>query len=75
MAKVVIEMGWSKSFVLDSDRALTLLEILKDAEVFEEKYSTKTVHVYENADRSLTMRLLPDAIYRMAKLAGKPEEK
>ena len=75
MAKVVVEMGWGKSFVLDSEKALTLLEILKDAEVFEEKYSAKTVHIYDNADRSLSMKLLPDSIYRMAKLAGKPEEK
>lgn len=75
MAKVIIEGAWGRSFVLDSDRALALLEIMKDAEVFEEKYSAKTVHVYDNTDRNLTMRLLPDSIYRMAKLAGKPEEK
>lgn len=75
MAKVIVEVGWGRSFVLDSDRALALLDIMKDAEVFEEKYSAKTVHIYDNADRNLSMRLLPDAIYRMAKLAGKPEDK
>lgn len=74
MAKVVVNMGW-RSFVMDSDRALTLLDLMKDVELYEEKYSTKTVHVYPNDKKEITMTLLPDTMYRMAKLAGKPEEK
>jgi len=75
MAKVIVEAGWGRCFVMDSDRALTLLELLKDAEVYQEKYATKSIHIYENDSKDISMRLLPDAVYRMAKLAGKPEEK
>jgi hypothetical protein len=74
MAKVVVNMGW-RAFVMDSNRALTLLDLMKDVELYEEKYSSKSVHVYPNDKKDISITLLPDAMYRMAKLAGKPEEK
>ena len=72
--KVTIDLGY-KSYVLDTKDALTLAEIVGKAEMYEEKYhgsgQDNTHHVYPNEER-FTMRVLPDSMYNMAKLAGKP---
>jgi len=74
--KVTIDLGY-KSYVLDTKDALTLAEIVSKAEMYEEKYhgggQPNSYHVYANDDR-FTMRVLPDSMYNMAKLAGKPEK-
>jgi hypothetical protein len=76
MAKVTIEMGY-KSYVLDAKDALALAEIVSKAEMFEEKYhgggQDNTYHVYSNEERFI-IRVLPDSLYNMARLAGKPEK-
>ena len=36
MSKVIVNMGWNKEFVMDSDKALTMLDLLKDAEIYKE---------------------------------------
>ena len=81
---IVIDLGYQK-VVLKNDKALQLSEILSSAERFEDKYWSKekreakgmtddyTYHVYPN-DRSYSMQIISDDIYRMAKLAGKPEK-
>ena len=38
MAKVIIEFGYDKHFVMEADKALTLLDLLKDAEMYKEVY-------------------------------------
>jgi hypothetical protein len=74
MAKVTIDLGY-KSYVLDVKDALALAEIVSKAEMFEEKYhgsgQDNTYHVFPNEDR-IGMRILPESLYNMAKLAGKP---
>ena len=76
MAKCVIDFGHS-NFVLDADKAVKLMELLSDAEVFQRRWRAmedggSTKHVYA-AERVCTAELLSEANYRMYKLAGKPE--
>ena len=76
--KSVVTIGYTK-YVMDTQKALALLDILADAELYEDKYRTKesggtTYHVWEQDHaESLHLRLVPDSFYRMCKLAGKPE--
>lgn len=78
--KAVIEIGY-RSYVMEADKALTLLGLLENAERYEEKYrgsgQQTTYHVYEEEtiDRYKTLKLIDDKAYNLAKLAGKPEEK
>ena len=51
MAKVILEFGYDKAFVMDADKALTLLDLLKDAEVYKEVYRShekggNTYHIF-----------------------------
>ena len=81
MAKCVVSIGY-KNFVLESDKGVQLLDLLADAEVYEEKWNSgtkeNTFHVYANdghgsADGiALSFKVLPNRFYQMAKLAGKP---
>jgi len=82
--KAIIRVGYS-DYVLDTDKAVAIIESLEGAEVYESKYHAKTAeddsyytyHVYnqheEFIDRKLT--LITDEQYNMYKLAGKPENK
>ena len=79
MAKAIITVGYTE-YVLDAQDALTILELIGSAEVYKAKYASaseggSTHHVWEcmNTD-PYTLKLLPDNLYRMAKLAGKPAE-
>ena len=76
--KAVIQIGY-REYVIDADKALTLLGLLEDAEIYQEKYrqgGVNTFHVYQNEDpQTTTLKLLPKKLYDLAKLAGKPEEK
>lgn len=81
---VTVEIGWQK-FIMTREKALQMVEILEGAELYEEKYWNEakkkekgitedyTYHVYPN-DKNYTMRIIPDATYQMARLAGKPEK-
>ena len=75
--KAVIALGY-REYVLDADKALTLLGLLEDAEMYHEKYrqnGVNTFHVYQNEEpQAMTLKLLPKKLYDLAKLAGKPEE-
>lgn len=80
MNKAIVHLGYT-DYILDADKALTVLGLLKDAEVFEEKWKStedggNTYHVYPQemgrVDR-WKMTLLTDQMYKLAKLAGKPE--
>ena len=75
-AKCVVSLGY-RDYVVDSDQAITLLEILNKAEVFRETYDNKQTayHVYpQDAEDGMktALKLLPDDMYRIAKMAGKP---
>ena len=83
---IVVEVGYQK-LVLHREKAMLLAEILEQAECYEQKYwneeerkrkgmssdSNYTYHVYPN-DNKYGMQIISDDVYRMAKLAGKPEK-
>ena len=80
-AKIVISLGYRK-FVMDADKALKVVELLHDAEMYESKYHStvgdiaahNTTHVYANDEGTSTIgiELIPEAMYALGKLAGKP---
>ena len=76
MAKVILEFGYDKAFVMDADKALTLLDLLKDAEKYQDKYQKggNTFHIFPQEKEIATLRVLSTNMYNLAKLAGKPEE-
>lgn len=79
MAKVVVILGWKK-YVVDSADAIKIAEVLGKAEMYDTKYTkdeagdhTMLHYVYPQDEEKFVMEMLPDNLYRMAKLAGKPE--
>jgi len=77
MSKVIISFGY-KSYVVDGDKALQIMELLQGAEQYECKYRTaaeggSTHHVYSTDLSMLDIKFLPNELYQMYKLAGKPE--
>jgi hypothetical protein len=77
MAKVVISFGY-KSYVVDGDKALQIMELLQGAEQYEYKYRAAseggtTHHVFESDLTMVDIKFLPNELYQMYKLAGKPE--
>lgn len=74
--KAVVQVGY-KSYVMDAEKALAFLSMLDQAEVYENKWDGKTTahYVYARETDSIQdFKLMPDALYRMAKLAGKPNK-
>ena len=84
MSKCVTTIGYDK-YVLETKEAIALFEILSKAERYETKYhnaendkpSFYTYHVWEQSveESRVSLILLGEGMYRLAKLAGKPEEK
>ena len=76
MSKVIVSIGWNNEFVMDADKALTLLDLLKDAEKYQDKYNKNgnTFHIFPQEKEVATLRVLSANMYNLAKLAGKPEE-
>ena len=80
MAKVIVEFGYDKAFVMDADKALTLLDLLKDAEVYKEVWRSSdkggnSYHIFPQQKELCSLKVLSSNMYSMAKLAGKPEER
>ena len=80
MSKVIVNMGWNKEFVMDADKALTLLDLLENAEMYTEKYRSleqggSTFHIFPQDTLLCDVRVLSNNFYNLAKLAGKPEDK
>ncbi len=78
-AKIVVTFQTYNGFVLDSDKAVAVMEMLRGAEKYREKYNgaePTTLHVYPfEPDRELvSFRYLTDEQYALAKIAGKPED-
>lgn len=78
MKKAIIQIGYT-NYVLDTPKALALLELLTDAEVYETKYhvveASYTHHIFqrESSYDTYTLKLITKAQYDMAKLADKPD--
>ena len=77
--KAIVQIGYT-SYVMDAEKAIAVLEMLSGAEVYEGKWNSlsksSTYYIYpqDNDTFIKEMKLLPDALYRMAKLAGKPNK-
>jgi hypothetical protein len=77
--KAKIQIGF-KSWVLDHDKAIQILTMLDDAELYDSKYhkdtgsgAMTTHYVYANDEvKQHNLELIPDKLYAMWKLAGKP---
>jgi len=76
MSKVVIDIGYRK-YIVNADEAIKMAAMLSTAEMYETKYtkdSTVMHFIYPQDDMRWHMDIMPDSIYRMAKLAGKPTQ-
>jgi hypothetical protein len=74
--KAIVKVNY-KDFVMDAEKALTMLSLLEEAEVYESKWDGKTSAHYiynQDSDSVRELRIIPDVLYRMAKLAGKPNK-
>lgn len=79
--KAKIQIGY-KTWVLDHDKAMQILTLLDEAEVYDSKYQKDmgdgggaftTHYVYPQEDiKTHNLELIPDKLYAMWKLAGKP---
>lgn len=71
--KAILNLGY-KEFVLDVKDAVTVAELLGKAELYESKWAkdNSTHHIYEQEEITGRIHLLPDATYKMYKMAGKP---
>jgi len=80
MSKAIIQMGYTK-YVLEAEDALKIMDLITSAECFKAEWHKQeeggtTYHVWDNDTSELqTLELLPDSLYRMAKLAGKHVDK
>ena len=80
MKKAIVKIGYT-DFVLDTAKALTMLELLADAEIYEEKWHKQeeggtTYHIYpQDTNEGIRhLKVIPQAFYQMARMAGKPEK-
>lgn len=81
MAKAIVRMGYD-TYAVDAKQALLIHEILAEAELYHRKYRREdeggTLHHIWPQDATTetkSFEIIPEGLYRMAKLAGKPEEK
>ena len=80
MSKVVLTI-FGKKIILEHTSAMKVMELVGDCEVFETKWNRDaddTYHVYtQNPDEilhnTITVSPLPLELYRIAKLAGRPD--
>jgi hypothetical protein len=75
MTKLIIEISYKK-YVLDAKDALALVEILGKAESYKYEYEGKIHRVWSEGleDTPITLSVLPEDTYRMAKAAGAPKK-
>lgn len=72
---MIVSLGYSH-YVMPTKDAVQLLEILEKAERYVHKYRANdesTHHVWPN-DTTVDAKMIGNDMYRMAKLAGKPED-
>jgi hypothetical protein len=82
MSKALVSIGYV-DYVLDIGDAVTLMGIMGKAELYKAvtdynaKPNTTAYYVWEQdptRKANVVVQLLPDAVYRVAKMAGKPQE-
>ena len=78
---MIIEFGWGSKFVVKTQDAVKILEILEKAEMYEEKWRKvedggTTYHIWPaETDKLPSVKLISDSACQMARLAGKPTDK
>lgn len=80
MTKAIVRFGYDQ-YVVDVQDAITMHEIMAKAECFKRDYRSKDnggplYYVWEQDmdNEARSFEIMPDNLYRMAKLAGKPEK-
>lgn len=81
MAKAILRLGYT-DYVMDMPDAVAVMEAFGKAEVFKSVHdykatpSTTSYHIWapEPQHDQMTLQLLHDTTYKIAKLAGKPKE-
>ena len=81
MAKAILRLGYT-DYVMDLSDAVAMMEAFSRAEAFKmvSDYaatpSTTSYHIWtpEPQHDQMTLQLLHDTTYKIAKLAGKPKE-
>ena len=81
MTKMIVSIGY-KEYVMEAAKAMAVVEALSEAEFYESRYRNSedggtTHHVWGQDANEVThcvLKLLPDNLYRLAKLAGKRED-
>jgi hypothetical protein len=77
--KAKITIGY-KTYVVDHDKAIQILTMLDEAECYDSKYqkdtgsgAVTTHYVYQQEElKTHSLEFIPDKLYAMWKLAGKP---
>jgi hypothetical protein len=75
---MVLKLGWDTQVLLPIKDAVTVAEILSKAHAWEEKYQSETsttAYFAYPVERDYTMKIVPDEIANMARMAGKPDRK
>lgn len=78
---MILEFGWNVKFAVKTADAIKILEILEKADRYDEVWRKEeeggtTYHVWPaEAGELPSVKLIGDAMYTMAKLAGKPVKK
>jgi hypothetical protein len=76
MSKLCVTIGYKK-YVMKVEDAIQFTELLSNAELYEEVHHKEaeggsTHHVYDVGVPDVSMHLISESLYQMAKLAGKP---
>jgi len=81
--KMVISLAYGSTYVLDTEDAVLMLQLMARAEKWEEKYhagegDAKGYHSYhcyaqDPSDNNGSARVIANTAYQVAKMAGKPE--
>lgn len=79
-AKIVVSFQTYGGFVLDADKAVAIMEMLRGAERYKQKYvggdigSTSHIWSFNGNETFVDFTYLTDSQYALAKVAGKPED-
>ena len=79
--KALIKVNY-REYVVPAEVGVQIMELLEGAKIWHSEYHVRekemepyhTYHAYDEEDGSKpkNLELIPEALYRMAKLAGKP---
>jgi hypothetical protein len=73
---MVLKLGWDTQLLMSVKDAVTVAEILSKSHAWEEKYADgNTAYFAYPCEKDFTMKLVPDSIADMARMAGKPDKK